>query len=120
MALTTITIDAPGSAMPGSEVQASLVVKNTTDGHVHVYALGAVDGIKFVDWPEYWIPAGETHAFPGFFTMPAKDSTILASTLYEAVDGELYEDAEAQKAIKVGAEAEEAVFGNLVVSYGRA
>ncbi|MBA7659736.1 hypothetical protein ES703_67728 [subsurface metagenome] len=95
-----VDIVAPSSARAGETVSVTIKIKNIWTASVHVYAVGVWDSEeRFIDWLDYWIPAGSTHSFSGSFIMPARDVTIHAYSYYEAADGYLYFDDEAQASV---------------------
>jgi hypothetical protein len=97
-----VDIVAPSSAREGETVSVTIKIKNIWTASVHVYAIGVWDSTtRFIDWLDYWIPAGATHSFSGSFTMPNKSVTIHAYSYYEAVDGYLYSDDSAQKNVSL-------------------
>ena len=88
-----VDIVAPSSAKPGETVSVTVKIKNIWTASVHVYAIGVLDSTeRFIDWLDYWIPAGSTHSFSGSFIMPNKSVTINAYSYYEDVDGYLRSD----------------------------
>ncbi|GAI39775.1 unnamed protein product, partial [marine sediment metagenome] len=95
-----VDIVAPSSAQAGETVPVTIKIKNIWTGYVHVYAVGVWDSEeRFIDWLDYWIPAGSTHSFSGSFTMPNRDVTIHAYSHYQAADDYLYVDDEAQTSV---------------------
>lgn len=98
-----VEIVAPSSARAGETVPVTIKIKNLWTASVHVYANGVLDSEeRFIDWLDYWIPAGATHSFSGSFIMPNRDVTIHAYSYFEAEDGYLYFDDRAEKAIALG------------------
>lgn len=99
-----VDIVAPASASAGETVPVTIKIKNIWTASVHVYAVGVANTEdRFIDWLSYWIPAGATHSFPGAFVMPDRDVTIHAYSYYEAEDGYLYFDDEADKDVSLTA-----------------
>lgn len=99
-----IEIVAPSSAEAGETVPVTIKIKNIWTASIHVYAIGVWDTEdRFIDWLEYWIPAGATHSFSGSFTMPNRDVTIHAYSYYEGEDGYVYFDDEAAKDVALAA-----------------
>ncbi|GAI87359.1 unnamed protein product, partial [marine sediment metagenome] len=97
-----VEIVAPSSARAGETVPVTIWIKNKYSASVHVAALGLYDSEeRFIDWLDYWIPAGATHSFLGMFVMPARDVTIHAYSYYEAEDGSWYFDDEAEKVVSL-------------------
>lgn len=93
---------APSSASAGDEVSVTVKIKNLYSASVHVYCVGVLDSEeRFIDWLDYWIPAGETHSFNGSFVMPSSAVTIHAYSYYEDVDGYLRYDDEEDKDIRL-------------------
>ncbi|GAH76417.1 unnamed protein product, partial [marine sediment metagenome] len=56
---------------------------------------------RFIDWLDYWVPAGSTHSFSGSFIMPDMDVTIHAYSFYEDEDGYMHLDDEAEKDVSL-------------------
>ncbi len=102
---TEITeIVAPSSAVAGETVDVTIKIKNTWTASVHVSAVGVRDSTdRFIDWLDYWIPAGATHSFSGSFVMPNEDVTIHAYSYFEATDGYWYLDDEDEKDVSLAA-----------------
>ena len=97
-----VEIAAPGSAVAGSRVDVAIAIKNKYSASVHVAAIGVYDSeVRFIDWLDYWIPAGATHSFAGSFIMPGRDVTIHAYSYFEGADGSWYYDDESAKDIKL-------------------
>ncbi|MBA7666997.1 hypothetical protein ES703_75082 [subsurface metagenome] len=97
-----VEIVAPSSARAGETVPVTIKIRNKYSASVHVAAIGIYDSEeRFIDWPDYWIPAGETHPFSGSFIMPDRDVTIHAYSYYEDADGYWYPDDEAEKAVSL-------------------
>ncbi|MBA7464957.1 hypothetical protein ES707_00115 [subsurface metagenome] len=97
-----VDIVAPDSAKAGETVPVTIWIKNKYSASVHVSAVGLYDSEeRFIDWLDYWIPAGATHSFSGAFVMPARDVTIHAYSYYEAEDGGWYFDDAAEKAVSL-------------------
>ena len=95
-------IVAPSGAVAGSRVDVTIRIKNIWTATIHVAAVGVYDSeVRFIDWPDFWIPAGETHSFPGSFVMPGRDVNIHAYSYYEGADGYWYYDDEAAKDVKL-------------------
>ncbi|MBA7688995.1 hypothetical protein ES703_97487 [subsurface metagenome] len=95
-----VDIVAPSSARAGESVPVTIKIKNTFTASVHVYAVGVWDSEeRFIDWLDYWISPGSTHSFSGSFVMPDRDVTIHAYSYYEAADGYLYFDDEAETVV---------------------
>ena len=97
-----VDIVAPGSAVAGETVPVTIKIKNIWTGYLHVAAVGVYDSEeRFIDWPDYWIPAWVTHSFSGSFVMPyyppGKIITIHAYSYYEGEGGAWYSDDEAEK-----------------------
>jgi len=101
---TEITlIDAPSSAVAGEQVAVSIIIKNLYTDTIHVSCVGVLDSVdRFIDWKDFWIPAGYTHLFAGSFTMPDRDVTIHGYSYYEGVDGNWHSDDEASKDVSLG------------------
>ena len=96
-----VEIVAPSNARAGETVPVTIKIRNKYSASINVAAIGLYDSEeRFIDWLTYWIPAGETHSFPGTFIMPARDVTIHAYSCYEAEDGWYYDD-EAEKAVSL-------------------
>lgn len=95
---TDITeIVAPSSAEAGERVSVTIKIRNKYSAVVHVSAIGVLDSVdRFIDWLDYWIPAGATHSFSGSFIMPSKDMTINAYSYYEVADGWYSDDAKSK------------------------
>ena len=88
-----VEIVAPSSAIAGESVPVTIKIKNIWTDYVHVSAVGVLDTEeRFIDWLEYWIPAGATHSFSGSFVMPARDATIHAYSYYETAEGYSLDD----------------------------
>lgn len=99
-----VDIVAPSSATAGETVLVTIKIKNIWTASIHVAAIGIYDTeVRFIDWLDYWIPAGSTHSFSGSFAMPDRDITIHAYSYYEAEDGGWYFDDEASKDVSVAA-----------------
>ncbi len=99
-----VDIVAPSSARAGESVWVTIKIRNKYSASVHIYAIGVLDSEDlFIDWLDYWIPAGATHSFSGSFTMPNRDVTIHAYSYYEAADGYVYRDDEAAKDVSLTA-----------------
>lgn len=99
-----VEIVAPDSAAAGETVPVTIKIKNTYTASVHVSAIGVWDSEDlFIDWLDYWIPAGKTHSFFGSFVMPARDVTIHAYSYYEDLDGYWRYDDEDEKAVSLAA-----------------
>ncbi|GAJ05454.1 unnamed protein product, partial [marine sediment metagenome] len=90
------------SAVAGESVPVTIKIKNIYTAYIHVSAVGVYDSEeRFIDWLDYWIPAGSTHSFSGSFIMPSYAVTIHAYSWYEGVDGYLYPDDEADKNVSL-------------------
>ncbi len=99
---TDIDIVAPSSALAGETVSVIVKIKNIWTASVHVAAIGIYDTEeRFIDWLDYWIPAGETHSFSGSFIMPDRGVTIYAYSYFEAEDGYWYSDDAAEKPVSL-------------------
>lgn len=100
---TEITeIVAPSSAVAGETVPVTIKIRNKYSASLHVAAIGTYDTLeRFIDWLDYWIPAGETLSFSGSFIMPDRGVTIHAYSYYEAEDGNYYYDDEAAKDVSL-------------------
>lgn len=98
-----VEIVAPSTAAAGETVPVTISIRNLWTASLHVAAEGIYDSEVFIDWPDYWIPAGETHSFSGSFIMPDRDVTISAHSYYEAVGGYYYFDDEAAKGVSLAA-----------------
>lgn len=97
-----VEIVAPSSAVAGESVPVTIKIKNIYSSYIHVSAVGVYDSeVRFIDWLDYWIPAGSTHSFSGSFTMPDRDVTIHAYSMYEDVDGYWHLDDEAEKDVSL-------------------
>jgi len=97
-----VDIVAPSSAVAGETVSVTIKIKNTYSASVHVSAIGIWDSEeRFIDWLDYWIPAGQTHSFSGSFAMPDRDVTIHAYSYYEDSEGYWRYDDEAQKDVSL-------------------
>ncbi|MBA7674056.1 hypothetical protein ES703_82263 [subsurface metagenome] len=97
-----VDIVAPRSAVAGETVPVTIKIKNIWTGYVHVSAIGVLDAEdRFIDWLDYWIPAGVTHSFSGSFVMPARDATIHAYSYYETAEGYWSRDDEAAKDVSL-------------------
>ena len=96
-----VEIVAPSSAQAGETVPVTIKIKNIWTASLHVAAIGIYDTEeRFIDWLDYWIPAGVTHSFSGSFIMPARGVTIHAYSYFEAEDGWYFDD-EAEKAVSL-------------------
>lgn len=95
---------APSQAVAGAVVNVTINIKNITDADVHVAAVGTYDTeLRFIDWLDSLIPAGETHSFSGSFVMPNKDVIIHAYSHYEDPEGNWYYDDEVTMDVTLGA-----------------
>ncbi len=102
---TEITdIVAPSSAIAGESVPVTIKIRNKYSASVHVAAIGIYDTEeRFIDWLDYWIPAGVTHSFSGSFVMPNKGVTIVAYSYYEDEEGYWHKDDEVTKGVSLAA-----------------
>jgi len=90
-----VGIDAPSSAVAGETVPVTIRIRNKYSASVHVSAIGVWDSEeRFIDWLDYWIPAGATHSFSGSFIMPHRDVTIHAYSYYWTAEGWSFDDEE--------------------------
>lgn len=97
-----VEIVAPSSARVGETVPVTIEIRNKYSASLHVAAIGLFDSeVHFIDWPDYWIPAGESHSFSGSFIMPDRGVTVHAYSYYEAADGSWYFDDEAGKDVSL-------------------
>lgn len=97
-----VDIVAPSSAVAGETVPVTIKIRNKYSASVHVAAIGIYDTEeRFIDWLDYWIPAGATHSFSGSFIMPDRDVTIHAYSYYKDVDGYWRYDDEAEKPVSL-------------------
>ena len=105
MAFTQVVeIVAPTSAQVGDRVSVTIKIKNIWTATMHVSAVGVLDSAnRFIDWLDYWIPAGITHSFSGIFTMPSESVTINAYSYYEDADGYWRSDASKSKLVSLEA-----------------
>lgn len=93
-----VEIEAPSSAVAGETVDVTIRIRNKYSASVHVSAVGVWDSEeRFIDWLDYWIPAGATHSFSGSFIMPDRDVTIHAYSYYQDAEGYWRFDDEAAK-----------------------
>lgn len=97
-----IEIVAPSSATAGETVPVTINIRNKYSASLHVAAVGIYDTEqRFIDWLDYWIPAGATHSFSGSFIMPDRDVTIHAYSYYEDAEGYWRFDDEAAKDVSL-------------------
>jgi len=88
-----VDIVAPSSAGEGEMVSVTVKIKNLWTASVRVYCVAVLDStLRFIDWLDYWIPAGATHSFYGSFIMPDESVTINAYSYYEDINGYLQPD----------------------------
>lgn len=95
----------PASAQAGSTVTLSWGVRNKWTGSLLVISVIILNGVRF--WwtvgPEFWIPAGATQSFSGYFTMPSADLPVDLRSYFKGDDGLYYLDDQITDEIKVGA-----------------
>ena len=97
-----VDIVAPTSAVAGETVDVTIKIKNIYSSLIHVSAVGVYDSEeRFIDWLDYWIPAGSTHSFSGSFIMPSYAVTIHAYSMYEDIYGYWNSDDEAAKDVSL-------------------
>ncbi len=97
-----VDIVAPSSAVAGETVPVTIKIKNIWTSSFRIYAVGVLDSYdRFIDWLDYWVPAGSTHSFSGSFIMPDEAVTIHAYSYYEDEDGYMRLDDEASKNVSL-------------------
>jgi len=99
-----VEIVAQSTAIAGARVDVTIRIKNKYSASVHVAAIGVLDSEeRFIDWLDYWIPAGATHSFSGYFYMPSKSVTIHGYSYFEGTDGYWHFDDEDAKGVELSA-----------------
>jgi hypothetical protein len=107
-AYTEITeIVAPAEAVAGSRVDMTVKIKNTHAAQMGIMVGGALEygptpwpGIEFPT-NQVNVPAGGTHSFDGYFTMPDSNVTIHAYSYWYGSDGYWHFDDEKTKNVSL-------------------
>ncbi len=92
--LEIVGVVIPDTAVAGSRVDVSWSIKNNWTSSIQVMGVIIIDGTRFwwTTGPEFWIPAGATQNFSGYFTMPSENAPVEIRAYYKAEDGIWYLD----------------------------
>ena len=97
-----LEIDAPDRAVAGSEVTATVYIKNKHSAGIYITALAMLgSGERFIDYLWAAVNSGYAVGFEGSFIMPQEDVTIYAFSYFEATDGKFYLDDSMEKRVAV-------------------